>query len=189
MNRIMIRNLDNFKISEIDSDSFILFMYDSFGSVTNIHDSLNGLEKKIKDTISKFKFKTLQKRNYLPLGHSIYLNYDNRNVLYTPIMWVNQDISNTSNIYNAIICCLTHLKKIKKLTNLECKKLYIVSNHHLINIEEQQINKAFNENLDDNYLFETLDYKENIFINSSYFNLNEQAPIYLNNEFRELSNF
>ena len=79
MNRIMIRNLDNFKISDIDSDSFILFMYDSFGSITNIHNSLNELEKKIKDTISTFKFKTLQKRNYLPLGHSIYLNYDNYN--------------------------------------------------------------------------------------------------------------
>ena len=108
-------------------------------------------------------------------------------------MWVNQDISNTSNIYNAISCCLSHILKINNLNNLECKTLYIISNSNFNNIEDNQINKAINDffetYLNNKHLLETLDYKENIYINSGHFNLNEQAPIYLNNEFRELSNF
>ena len=193
MNPIKIRKFENTKISDIDSDSFILIMYDSFGSISKLMNNVDDLEKRIKDSINSYKFKTLQNRFYLPLGHSIYLNYQNKNFLYTPIMWVNQDISNTLNIYNAFICCLTHLLKIKKIKNLECKTLYIVNNPDFKNIEEIQIEKAtndfYNQTLNFDHLLETLDYKENLNINSGYFNLNEQAPIYMNNEFRELSNF
>lgn len=196
MNHVMVRELNNFNISEIDSNSFVLFMYDSFGSINeipNFRNNFKELEIKIKDLINSFKFKTLQKRFYLPLGHSIYLKYQNCNILYSPIMWVKQDISNTSNIYHAIRCCLFHLLKIKQLNKLECKTLYIISNSDLENIENNQIEKAildFNNDISNNFnILETLDYKKNISINSSFFNLDEQAPIYLNNEFRELSNF
>lgn len=193
MNPIKIRKFENTKLSDIDSDSFILIMSDSFGSISNLMNNVDDLEKKIKDSICSFKFKTLQNRFYLPLGHSIYLNHQNKNILYTPIMWVNQDISNTSNIYNAFICCLTHLLKIKKITNLKCKTLYIVNNPDFKSIEDVQIDQAiidFQDQIQNSdHLLETLDYKKNIYINSGYFNLNEQAPIYMNNEFRELSNF
>ena len=48
---------------------------------------LDLFEKELKNKIKEYKFKTFQNRNYLPIGSSIYLNYKNINIIYSPIMW------------------------------------------------------------------------------------------------------
>ena len=106
MNQFTVRDLDANNSDIHDLNSIIIFMYDSFGNISksdNVHKikkkiNISKLEYKIKEKINSYKFKTLQNRFYLPIGSSIYINFEGTNILYVPIMWINQDISNTNNI-------------------------------------------------------------------------------------------
>jgi hypothetical protein len=199
MNQFIVRDLDvnNFDIHDLNS--IIIFMYDSFGNISksdNIHKinkkiNINKLESKIREKINLYKFKTLQNRFYLPIGSSIYLKFDDINVLYVPIMWINQDISNTNNIYHSLKNCLKHIIKINKLNEMNINKIYVNPNENFKKIQQIQIDKALDDfkNINLDTIIETLDFKKNCEINIGYYDINEQSPIYQNNEFRELSNF
>lgn len=185
--------IDDFKdINDLDSNSYILFMYDSFGNIRNMeninqfenHIDIMKLEEEIKNKINKYKFKTLQNRNYLPISTSLLINYKNYNILYVPIMWIKQDISNTRNYYNSLMTVLIHIYKIKLLSkNDQVQKLY------LTNFDYNIVQKTIEDFKKIDNIYDTLDYKDDIFINPGYYNLDEQPPIYQNNEFRELTNY
>ena len=113
-------------------------MYDSFGNIRNIeninqfenHLDISKIESELKDKINQYKFKTLQNRNYLPISTSLLINYNNYNILYVPIMWVKQDISNTNNLYNSLMSVLIHIYKIRLLSKNEQQiKLFIYNNN------------------------------------------------------------
>jgi len=199
MDQIIINDLNNDNLNELNDTSFVLVYYDSFGNISNIKNlnylnklvNIGRLENLIKKKINTYNFKTLFNRKYLPIANSIYLNYDKINIIYVPIMWINQDVSNTNNLYNAYVSVLLHLYKIKQILGIKSKlKLFI---NKLSNIKDDyHLNKAIdycqdylNENK--NFFLETLDYKEDINIFLGNFNINEQPPIYQNNEFRELN--
>ena len=199
MNQFTVRDLDANNSDIHDLNSIIIFMYDSFGNISksdNVHKikkkiNISKLEYKIKEKINSYKFKTLQNRFYLPIGSSIYFNIEGTNILYVPIMWINQDISNTNNIYHSFKNCLKHIIKINKLNQTSINNIYINPNNNFKKIQEIQISKAMDDfkkiNIDE--VIESLDFKINCEINIGYYDINEQSPIYQNNEFRELSNF
>lgn len=199
MNQFTLRDLDANNSDIHDLNSIIIFMYDSFGNISksdNVHKikkkiNISKLEYKIKEKINSYKFKTLQNRFYLPIGSSIYFNFEGINILYVPIMWINQDISNTNNIYHSFKNCLKHIIKINKLNQTSINNIYINPNNNFKKIQEVQIGKAMDDlkTINLNEIIETLDFKTNCEINIGYFDINEQSPIYQNNEFRELSNF
>lgn len=190
MNQIIIHDLKN--LHDLDSNSYILFMYDSFGNIANIDNidrfenflNITKIETLLKNKISNYKFKTLQNRCYLPIATSILINHLNYKILYVPIMWLKQDISNTKNIYFSILSVLKHIYKINYISknNLETK-LFI---HNLNNFDVNTVLKDFGELTN---IYETLDNKEDLFINNGYYDSGEQPPIYQNNEFRELTSY
>ncbi len=203
INIIYINLLDN--IQQIDNllsdkNSFILLNNDSLGTIINTDyenilnnyiSNLDEFEKKLKDKISYYKFKTLQNRFYLPIGSSILLNFDEMNFIYSPIMWLKQDISNTNNIYWAFKSSLSLiLKKSILEANNEEKNILIFESPKSPTAEEQRI-KAFNEyeqDLNNKEDFKnSLDYKEDPTIFFKECNISEQPPFLQNNEFRELS--
>ena len=202
MKKIIIKELDNNNLKKsTDTNSFILLHYDSFGNISNMHNLLEifnkneieELEEIIKNKINSYKFKTLQSRNYLPIGTSIYIIVNNINIIYSPIMWVNQDISNTNNIFYAMSSCLSHIYKISCITNNHSTKyLYVHKFPTIKTIEDEQISKALDYiqdifDKDREHFIQSLDYKEDLTIFSGESNTSEQPPIYQNNEFRELT--
>jgi hypothetical protein len=177
------------------SNTYILLADDSIGNLNysnydNIND-IQELEENIKKKINSYKFKTLHNRCYLPLGSSLLIKYKLKKYIFSPIMWVKQDISNTNNIYTSFYSALLLLYKYSILNNdLEDKYIYVKPSSP---IRMKQINKAykdFNNNIEKKtkkQFIEEIDFKEDDTIFFNEVNIDEQPPFLQNNEFRELS--
>ena len=202
INIIYTNLLDNEEKLDIinNPNSFVLISHDSLGTlddydcldeIKKLVNDTDNLELKIKEKIKSYKFKTLQNRNYLPIGSSILLNHQNLNLIYSPIMWVKQDISNTNNLYWSFLSSLSLILKyqLHKQNNQESN--LIVLDRPLSPTSNQQRLRAFNnyESLKSNIdLFKnSLDLKDDPEIYFKECNINEQPPFLQNNEFRELS--
>ncbi|VVU94404.1 hypothetical protein CPAV1605_126 [seawater metagenome] len=179
-----------------DKNSYVLITNDSLGNIKNYENlnqisqhipNLDVFEKKLKEKIASYKFKTLQNRFYLPIGSSILLEYENNNLIYSPIMWVKQDISNTNNIYWSFLSTLSLILK-NNINDMESKNLIIFEQPVSPTGTEQRAKafEKFNDLNNENFI-ESLDYKNDNTIFYKESNISEQPPFLQNNEFRELN--
>ncbi len=177
------------------SETYILLADDSIGNLDyNNYNNINnikGLEQNLKKKISSYKFKTLHNRYYLPIGSSLLIKYKSKNFVFSPIMWVKQDISNTNNVYYSFYAALLLIYKYSILNdNLKDKYIYVKPTSPN---RQKQINKAYNDfnlnikNKSKKQFIEELDYKDDDTIFYDEVNINEQPPFLQNNEFREIS--
>ena len=186
----------NNKKYKIKSNTYILLLYDSICNLSEIDNTsiikkyintIEILEKKLKEKIGYYKFKTLHNRNHLPLGTSIHILYNNLKIFYSPKMWIKQDISNTNNIYWSVLSGLTLI--YKNSNNQDNIDILILDDNSNDSYDEYL--KAFNDYkkniLNKNYLNKYNHINDN-YIHVGEFSINEQPPLLQNNEFRELSN-
>jgi len=189
----IIFNNKNYKIR---SNTYILLLHDSICNLSYLNNNsiikkyintIEILEKKIKEKISFYKFKTLHNRNHLPLGTSIHIVYNNLKIIYSPKMWIKQDISNTNNTYWSVLSGLTLIyKNCKSKDNIDI----LILDDNTVDSSDQYIKayNDFNKNIANNNYLDKYYHSDDNNIHIGEFSINEQPPLLQNNEFRELSN-
>ncbi len=69
-----------------------------------------GIERKVKEKMASLNIKNKLGRNYLPIGSSMIVPYDNvKNLIVSPTMLLPQNVSNTNNAYYATMSILYNI--------------------------------------------------------------------------------
>lgn len=150
-----------------------------------------GIEKQVKDNISRLGFKTDLGRNYLPVGSGMVINTCPYTCLVVvPTMFLPHDVSKTRNAYHAFMAALHVLEKMHKDNSsihiLACPALCCGYGKMTYEDSATQIYQAFIEYKNGYVLPEESNYKmiQNVYIGPN--RDNEQPDNYDNREIKQI---
>lgn len=139
------------------------------------------IEPKVKQIVKELNIKTLLGRNYLPIGSSIIVDYDEKkSLIVSPTMLLPQNVSETENAYYATMSVLYNIliNKKENIENIDIIFTSLCCGYGKMK-EEDSIKQIIN-GINQYSTYRPSIIKTNIIINEP--NLNDQPKIYENTE-------